>query len=203
MRYAPQLRLRQAGLTCLVLLAHGKHNSFGCGQAVQRSSERRNLTSSTSRHVVPLWKTVLGSALERRGIAAAQSESMIAELDGTGYMCRKCFYAYERVLKLKTTLEENAAKAIDAIVPTRASPIASVAVSSSTPKRSSQNSTVIPPPKRRPQSSVLSSSSSSGFPHSTEPSPNVSVSFYGYSGCQHSRYKCRFMLATRIPKRTI
>ena len=122
-----------------------------------------------SRHVVPLWKTVLWSAL---GIAAAHSESLIAELDGTGYMCKKCFYAYERVLKLKATLEENAAKAIDAIAPTRAA----APLSSGTPKRSAQNSTVIPPPKRRPQSSLLSSSS--GFPHSTEPSPHVSVPTY-------------------------
>ena len=35
-----------------------------------------------------------------------------------GKMCRKCFYTYEKVLKAKTVLQTNAAKALDAILPT-------------------------------------------------------------------------------------
>ena len=73
------------------------------------------------------------SELERRG-HAADLVSMVSGVDGNGpgYMYRKCFYAYEKFLKAKVTIEENAAKALDAITPTLISPL-----SSPTPKRSS------------------------------------------------------------------
>ena len=37
---------------------------LGCGEVIRRASERRNLKSSASQHVVPLWKTVMTSQLE-------------------------------------------------------------------------------------------------------------------------------------------
>ena len=139
---------------------------LGCGEVVHRSSERRNLTSAASQRVVPLWKTVMDSELERRG-HAADLVSMVSGVDGNGpgYMYRKFFYAYEKFLKAKITIEENVAKVI---TPTLISPL------SSTPKRSSPNPTVFPPPKRHPQPSMLVSSSRSTV--GKEPSPHVSVS---------------------------
>ena len=38
----------------------------GCGEVMRRVSERRNLKSSASQHVVPLWKPVMISQLEER-----------------------------------------------------------------------------------------------------------------------------------------
>ena len=69
---------------------------------------------------------------------AADLVSMVSGVDGNGpgYMCRKCFYAYEKFLKAKVTTEESVAKALDAITPTLISPL-----SSPTPKRSSPNPT--------------------------------------------------------------
>ena len=72
----------------------------------------------------------MDSELERRG-HAADLVSMVSGVDGNGpgYMC---FYAYEKFLKAKVTIEENVAKALDAITPALISPL-----SSPTPKRSS------------------------------------------------------------------
>ena len=98
----------------------------------------------------------MDSELQRRG-DVADLDSMISGVHGCapGYMCRKCYYAYEKVLNAKVVIEVNAS-----IAP----PIS--------PKRSSPNPTVFPPPKRRPQQSLLSSSSTSD----KEPSTCVSVS---------------------------
>ena len=65
---------------------------LGCGNAIQRSSDRRNLTSATSRHV-PLLKRVPTSVLERGGVAEANTglESFIVGVDRStaGYLRRK------------------------------------------------------------------------------------------------------------------
>lgn len=114
----------------------------------------------------------MDSELQRRR-HAADLDCMISGVQGSGpgYMCRKCFYAYEKVLRGKAAIEANVGKAFDAIAPLNlTSPIASL--SSTSPKRSSPNPTVFPPSKRRPQHSLLSSSSTVG----KEPSPCVSVS---------------------------
>ena len=87
---------------------------LGCGQPVRRSTDRRKLTSSASQHVLPLWKTTIASALEKR--------NQLADLDSlsSGCMCRTCFYAYEKVVKSKAIIEANAAKGLDSIVPANA-----------------------------------------------------------------------------------
>ena len=71
-----------------------------------------------------MWKQVASKELEERG--------QHADLDGlisgygdpakVGYMCRKCFYSYEKLLSTQATLELKVKKAIDAIasVPTGA-----------------------------------------------------------------------------------
>ena len=129
---------------------------LGCGEGVQRSSERRSLTSPSSQHVIPLWKEVVGSELQRMG-KVADLESVVSGSGAGGYMCRKCFYACEKVLKARAVIEANAAKAIDAVLLT------------TSPKRPSPNLAVLPPAKRR----LTSSCSTSG----NEPSPHVSVSY--------------------------
>ena len=124
---------------------------LGCGEVVQRSSERSNLMTTTSQHVVPLWKEVVGSELQRRG-RVMDLDGIVSE-SGARYMCRKCFYAYEKVLKARAVIEANAAKAV---------------IPNTSLKRSSPNLAVLPPAKRCP----VSSCSTSG----KEPSPHVSVS---------------------------
>ena len=64
-----------------------------------------------------MWKQVAIKELEERG--------QHADLDGlisgygdpakVGYMCRKCFYSYEKLLSTQATLELKVKKAIDAI----------------------------------------------------------------------------------------
>ncbi len=91
---------------------------LACGEVTRRSSDRRNLKSSASQHVVPLWKTTITSELQKRN-QLADLDGLISgssEPHGAGHMCRKCFYAYEKVLKAKAIIESSAAKALDAIV---------------------------------------------------------------------------------------
>ena len=65
---------------------------------------------------MPMWKQVASKELEERG--------QHVDLDGlisgygdpakVGYMCRKCFYSYEKLLSTQATLELKVKKAIDA-----------------------------------------------------------------------------------------
>ena len=143
---------------------------FGCGEAVRQSSERRNLASAASSHVIPQWKAVLQSEFGRRGTAThlAMVVQDVIERKRAGFMCRRCFYAYDKFSKAKATLEANASKAVDALTAGIVSPS-----SYTTPKRSSSNAAVYPAAKRRPQHTEASLPSVSG---SKGPSPQVSVS---------------------------
>lgn len=123
---------------------------LGCGEVAQRSSDRRNLKSSCSQHVVSLWKTTIASELQKRN-QLADLDSLISgsgEPHGAGYMCRRCFYSYEKVLKAKAIIESNAAKVLDCIVPViNTTPT----VGSQRTSSSCSTSTIpAPPPKRRP-----------------------------------------------------
>ena len=82
------------------MAAANKDVCFACGEVVPRASERRNLTSSSSTHVLNLWKAVLQSELKRRESAERFRDIIV----GTGamHMCRKCFYSYEKVLNAKS-----------------------------------------------------------------------------------------------------
>ena len=132
---------------------------FGCGEAVRQSSERRNLASAASSHVIPQWKAVLQSEFERRGTAThlAMVVQDVIERKRAGFMCRRCFYAYDKFSKAKATLEANASKAVDALTAGIVSPS-----SYTTPKRSSSNAAVYPAAKRRPQHTEASLPSVSG-----------------------------------------
>ena len=143
---------------------------FGCGQALYQSSQRRNLTGAASSHVIPLWKAVLESQFERRGTATpvAMVVQDVIERKRAGFMCKRCFYAYDKLLKAVATLDANASKAVDAITTCIESQS-----SSTTPKRSSSDFTVYPAAKRCSQHTepCLPSVSTS-----TRLSPQVSVS---------------------------
>ena len=118
---------------------------LGCGSITRRSSDRRNLNSVASQHVAALWKTTMTSELQKRK-QLVDLDCLISGSDETskpGKMCRKCFYAYEKVFNAKTVLQTNAAKALDAILPTRTGGLHECA------KRSSDSS-IVPPPKKRP-----------------------------------------------------
>ncbi len=64
-------------------------------------------------------------------------------------MCRKCFYAYEIVLKAKAIIELSAVKALDAIVPGSTSRTDGLQASAKCTS-SSASTIAAPPPKRRP-----------------------------------------------------
>ena len=74
----------------------------------------RNLRSSVSQHVVPLWKSIISQELEKRN-QQADLDCMIASAGDSQrvrQMCRKCFYTYEKVLKAQAVIESNAVKAV-------------------------------------------------------------------------------------------
>ena len=114
-----------------------------CGEVAVKRGDRRSLRSSASEHVLPLWKSTIEKALEKVRMTDLEET-------GTEQMCRRCFYAYEKVLKAHAVIEGNAAKAVRVL--------------------STQATTaVLPPaPKRRPPP-VSSSGTESE-------SPSVSVS---------------------------
>ena len=69
---------------------------LACGEATQ-SDNRRNLTTAASKHIVPAWRAIATKELEKR--------QQHADLDGllsvrAGFMCQRCFYAYEKVQSL-------------------------------------------------------------------------------------------------------
>ena len=84
-------------------------------------------------------------------------------------MCRRCFYAYEKVLKAKEVIESSAVKAI---VPVSSSTDSSQ--ESAKRKSTSATCTTIaaPPPKRRPQPPLIVSDPTTG----KTLSPGVAVS---------------------------
>lgn len=65
-----------------------------CGSVdkVKKPSNRRNIESVSSRHVFPLWKSLLTNTLEK-----SDSPSDVEQLlQQSLVMCKKCFYAYEK-----------------------------------------------------------------------------------------------------------
>ena len=146
------------------MAAANKDVCFACGEAVPRASERRNLTSSSSIHVLNLWKAVLQSELERRE-SAERFRDIIA---GTGamHMCRKCFYSYEKVLNARAAIESNFSNAFGSLFGALNDP------TDATQECSSQDVPQCPPPKRRSHGSKTLTSNPV-----SEKSPEVSVRY--------------------------
>ena len=77
------------------------------------------MKSASAQHVTCLWKQVMSKQLDVRG--------QRADLDGlishghihsgdAGYMCQKCFYAYEKIATGLEMAESKAINALDACV---------------------------------------------------------------------------------------
>ncbi len=114
-----------------------------------------NLRSSASQHVVPLWKDIISSKLETKNLQA-DLDCLISgdgDLGRPGYICRKCFYVYEKVLKAQSEIKSRITKVIDVIVLRRV-PVLSCTTSAShvraSGKRVASSSISAPAPKRRP-----------------------------------------------------
>ena len=94
---------------------------LACGE-VTRSADRRDLSTSASRHVVPLWKEIVGNELEKRKRQVDLDSLLSGFCNPTqvSHMCRRCFYGYEKSLNARTAIEARISKAVDAIasVPT-------------------------------------------------------------------------------------
>lgn len=126
---------------------------LACCDITSRASKRRNLSSSSSSHVVPLWKEIVQEEIQKQD-RNIDIDSVV-DPDRSGYMCRKCFYAYEKYMKLKESLSSKARLAIDSIFPQSSSQIPCI-------KRSTFS--LPPPPSKRvsiSKSMPLATSSSS------------------------------------------
>ena len=93
-------------------LVPGSCNCVACGEVI-KVKDGRNLSTSASNHLVSLWKDTIAEELAR--------VNQVANLDlvlreRAGRICRKCFLAYERVMKAKTVVAENAANAVHTVV---------------------------------------------------------------------------------------
>ena len=65
-----------------------------CGEDLtHKVGERRNILASNSERIKELWESLFSSLLNSRMIPAA--------IKSSAKMCRKCYAAYERLLKVK------------------------------------------------------------------------------------------------------
>ena len=110
------------------------------GEVTGRASDRRNLHNSSSRHVVPLWKNIIVAEELSKRNQHADFDGLIA--GHSCYICRKCFCAYEKCLKLTGILALKASEALDVVLP-------STSTCCTTPIQKRQSSTIIPPPAKR------------------------------------------------------
>ena len=138
------VRIAMCSSACLCL---------ACGEVTSRLSDRRNLSGPTSQHVVPLWNEIIMEGSQR------QNKALGLETGQSGYMCRRCFYAYEKCIKLKDALSARAKDAIDAVL--------SQSVLQASPRKRFTSCPVMPPPSKRipntPVSLATSSTSSPDF----------------------------------------
>ena len=163
---------------------YGSYTSFtlpGCG-VITQSTDRRNLNSISSQHVVPVWKNIVAKELEGRCL----SVNLCDPLCSTAHMCRKCFYAYEKLLKATEFLSSNIKQVVDSIVSSahtqdhmNSSCVTTENVCSLnavTRKRVSNSISVLPSSKRQPaRPSVFSSSHNSSQPSTPEVAVSLAV----------------------------
>ena len=63
---------------------------LGCGKDVTGSAGTRCLSGNKSQHIVPLWISIFGDELQKRG---EEREILLQYMTAGGKMCRKCFSA--------------------------------------------------------------------------------------------------------------
>ena len=76
---------------------------------------RRNLSTPASKDVVPLWKQMANSELEKRE-RQADLVSGFGDPAQVSYMGRRCLYAYVKVLNAQAVVESRISKDVDVIV---------------------------------------------------------------------------------------
>ena len=92
----------------------------GCGTDLHdKVGDRRLLTSHASQHIIPMWKEILSKKLCKTGITV-DFEAMCSP----GYICRKCFRAYDRFKRDKTALLDSIEAAF-AHMPLTSTPVSS------------------------------------------------------------------------------
>ena len=69
---------------------------LACGEHTVKKDRR--VLGGTSERVTLLWKETISSELEKRKEDVDLDELLCP---GPGYMCRKCFYAYDKMLQNK------------------------------------------------------------------------------------------------------
>ena len=84
---------------------------LGCGKDVASSAGTRCLSGDKSQHIVPLWISIFGDELQKRG----EREILLQYMTDGRKICRKCFSAYERCTKIMHALKQDVAKALDVI----------------------------------------------------------------------------------------
>ena len=92
----------------------------GCGTDLHdKVGDRRLLTSHASQHIIPTWKEILSKKLRETGITVD-----FEAICSPGYICRKCFRAYDRFERDKTALLDSIEAAF-AHMPLTSTPVSS------------------------------------------------------------------------------
>ena len=80
---------------------------LACGEQVARVKDRRTINSLTSSHVTASWKTFFIEALKNNKqfsileAAFPASEVLTANLKNQKHVCKKCFYIFEKFVKIE------------------------------------------------------------------------------------------------------
>ena len=82
---------------------------LGCGTSLAIGSYRRQLSSVATRHVVPLWREILSTVLERENLVVDEAEVLG---DKIGFVCQKCLRSYESFKAVKEKLLQLASEAL-------------------------------------------------------------------------------------------
>ena len=79
-----------------IAMAENSCLCVACGEDLtHKVGERRNILGSNSETIKELWESLFSSLLSSRVIPAA--------IKSSAKMCRKCYAAYERLLKVSKT----------------------------------------------------------------------------------------------------
>ena len=100
-----------------------------------------NLAGESSKKVADLWKKLIAEELSTS--SSENVESCIAQLIKDHRMCRKCFYSFDRYLRLHKSLKENISDAVTVLCPARMSMIG---IRRTTDQSGSSAAKRLPPP---------------------------------------------------------
>ena len=88
---------------------------FELPQTIVSDNVSNLMSTESSKAVLALWKDIFMLKLDDKGIV--DTEGFVQSVIESNRMCRRCFSAFDRLKKLKKTVEDNANKAIDALIP--------------------------------------------------------------------------------------